>query len=94
MNDAYARVLTLLDIEPDPLTGPVRPERVPPGDRAAALKPESDVRSGESARTAVDPAFSVAYRALGRAAVRQALVDEVTSEAVRLHNASYQGCQY
>jgi alkylhydroperoxidase family enzyme len=94
MNDAYARVLTLLDIEPDPLTGPVRPERMPPGDRAAARKPESDFRSGESARTAVDPAFSDAYRALGRAVVRQALVDEVTSEAVRLHNASYQGCQY
>jgi hypothetical protein len=94
MNDAYARVLTLLDIEPDPRSGPVRPERVPPRDPAAARKPESDVRSGESVSRTVDPAFSEAYRALGRAVVRQSLVDDVTSEAVRLHNASYQGCQY
>src|SRR5262249_6707126 len=30
MNDAYARILTLLDIEPDPPRGAVRLERVPP----------------------------------------------------------------
>lgn len=94
MNDAYARILTLLDIEPDPPRGAVRLERVPPRDTAASHIAESAVPASDRAAFTVDPAFFDAYRMLGRAVVRQALVDEVTSEAVRLHNASYQGCQY
>jgi hypothetical protein len=75
MNDAYARVLTLLDIAPDPPGTPARPERtVGPGGSATKL-PEINGR-------------------LNQAIVRQKLVDDVTSEAVRLHNADHQGCRY
>jgi hypothetical protein len=42
----------------------------------------------------LDPAFGKVYRALAQAIVRRKLIDEVTSEAIRLHNASHQGCQY
>jgi alkylhydroperoxidase family enzyme len=94
LNDAYARILSLLDIEPDPPTAPVRLERVPPRDAVAAHTTEIDVPARNTASKGVDPAFSEAYGVLGRAVVRQTLVDEVTSEAVRLHNASHQGCQY
>ena len=94
LNDAYARVLSLLDVAPDPPTAPIRPERVPPTDGPAHRKTESEAGSGPSAFASVDSAFLEAYGALGRAVVRQTLVDEVTSEAVRLHNASYQGCLY
>lgn len=94
MNDAYARVLSLLDIEPDSPPGAVRLERLPPNETTAGRQPENERASDESPSAAVDPAFFEAYRALGRAVVRQALVDEVTSEVVRLHNASHQGCQY
>jgi alkylhydroperoxidase family enzyme len=90
MNDAYARVLSLLDIEPDPPSGQVRPEREPPSGTA----PSSSRPRLDGAFADVDPEFFEAYGALGRVVVRQALVDEVTSEAVRLHNASHQGCLY
>jgi alkylhydroperoxidase family enzyme len=94
MNDAYARVLTLLDIAPDPPTAPLRLERVPPKDAPAVRATEPDALASDSGSTEVDPAFSEAYGVLGRAVVRQSLVDEVTSEAVRLHNASHQRCLY
>jgi hypothetical protein len=86
MNDAYARVLSLLDIEPDPHPDRSRPERTP--------APRTTPPRIEGKFADIDPEFFDAYRALGRVAVRQALVDEVTSEAVRLKNASHQGCQY
>jgi hypothetical protein len=95
MNDAYARVLSLLDVEPDPPSSPLRPERVPPREgRSSGTTPGSGSSRLEGKFSDIDPEFFEAYRALGRIVVRQALVDEVTSEAVRLHNASHQGCLY
>jgi hypothetical protein len=95
MNDAYARVLTLLDIDPDPPSGGVRPERNPRREmRSLDRSPSSSRPLLKGAFAEVDPEFFDAYGTLGRVIVRQALVDEVTSEAVRLHNASHQGCLY
>jgi hypothetical protein len=42
----------------------------------------------------MDPEFAAAYRQFNPVVVRQSLVDEVTSEAIRLRNASHQGCHY
>jgi alkylhydroperoxidase family enzyme len=93
MNLAYIRVLSLLDIAPDPPGTPIRRERVAldggawqAGSSGVEDDRETDVRA------LMDPEFAVAYRRLSPVIVKQPLVDEVTSEAVRLHNASYQGC--
>ena len=95
MNDAYARLLSLLDIEPDPPSGLLRPERVPSRERRPLdTAPDSSAPRLEGKFADIDPDFFESYRTLGRIVVRQALVDEVTSEAVRLHNASHQGCLY
>jgi hypothetical protein len=97
VNDAYARALTLLDIAPDPPSASPRPERDPWVVRAARHDTPSEVLpedAGVSMWALRDPDFSDAQSAFGRAAVRQRLIDEVTSEAVRLHNANHQGCLY
>jgi hypothetical protein len=84
MHDAHTRLLSLLDIEPDLRAGEARrPRRLPA--RVQAAEEDGDVR---------DPAFLAAYRRLARTTVRQSLVDDLTSEAVRLHNAQFQGCRY
>jgi hypothetical protein len=91
--EAYARVLALLDIAPDP--EPIgkprhrRPEAV--GDEITS---GSDATAEGQMWNLLDPAFGKVYRALAQAIVRRKLIDEVTSEAIRLHNASHQGCQY
>jgi hypothetical protein len=88
MNDAYIRVLRLLDVAPDPPDTPPRPER------------GSHAETHGSRLESVDPGslmardFRAAYLMLGPAVVKQSLVDEVTSEAIRLHNASHQHCLY
>jgi alkylhydroperoxidase family enzyme len=95
MNDAYARLLSLLDIEPDPPSSRLRAERVPPRERQPlGTTSGSSAPRFEGKFADIDPEFFESYRTLGRVVVRQALVDEVTSEAVRLHNASHQGCLY
>ena len=94
MNDAYLRVLSLLDIDPDPPSSPVRPERVPAKDRQPRPPSEPGAARGRGAFADLDAEFREAYGVLGRAVVKQKLVDDVTSEAVRLHNASHQGCLY
>ena len=95
MNDAYVRVLSLLDIDPDPPSSPARPERVPVKDRQLRAPSEPErAAPGRSAFADLDPEFREAYGVLGRAVVKQKLVDDVTSELVRLHNASHQGCLY
>ena len=93
MNDAYARVLSLLDIEPDPPSDTSRAERTPTI-RQSGTTGDSNPPRLEGKFADIDPEFFAAYRALSRVVVRQALVDEVTSEAVRLQNASHQGCLY
>jgi hypothetical protein len=91
--EAYARVLALLDIAPDP-----NPAGKPWHRRSKTAGDE--ISSGADATeegnmwSLLDPAFGRAYRALAQAVVRQKLIDEVTSEAIRLHNASHQGCRY
>lgn len=94
MNDAYLRVLSMLDVEPDPPSSPVRPERVPPGDMRWRPSPPRPDASTRGAFVDLDPEFRELYGVLGRSVVKQKLVDDVTSEAVRLHNANHQGCQY
>jgi len=91
MNDAYIRAVSLLDIAPDPPGDAPRPERVAPlpeSVRADAGRDEGGVMS------LLHPAFYAAYRELNPTVVRQSLVDETTSEMVRLRNASHQGCLY
>ena len=95
MNDAYARVLSLLDIEPDRPSDPIRRERVAPQGEPSQRSASGAARPPlASAFADVAPEFLEAYGVLGRVIVKQRLVDEVTSEAVRLHNASHQGCLY
>jgi len=127
MNFAYARVLSLLDVAPDPPGASLRPERAAPatiGDLQAREPPASTGGAGPprassrfqrseqtvtgvsrervnsvptadgDVRSLMDLRFEVVYRRLNPVVVRQSLVDDVTSEAVRLHNASYQGCVY
>jgi hypothetical protein len=92
MNDAYLRALSLLDIEPDPPGTPPRPEREPPPHgRRAEQAPELPAEPGADLR---DPAFVEAYFALARATVRRSVVDDVTSESIRLNNANFQSCRY
>jgi hypothetical protein len=90
--EAYGRVLALLDIAPDP-----QPTAQPRHRRSATVE---EIRSAANASVEgnmwglLDPTFGKIYRALAQAVVRRKLIDEVTSEAIRLHNANYQGCQY
>jgi hypothetical protein len=89
MHDAYIRVLRLLDIAPDPPSSVPRPERGEAGDlgrrpNLRELDPDSQMAAG----------FKAVYSRLGPVAVRQTLVDDVTSEAIRLRNASHQRCLY
>jgi len=93
MNDAYIRVLSLLDIAPDPADARPRPERSRPrGSWSPPAVNDADERA--SVKTLMEPDFEAAYRALNPIVVRQSLVDDVTSEAVRLRNASHQSCHY
>jgi hypothetical protein len=95
MNDAYIRVLSLLDIGPDPEAAPARAERTAPETPAAGSAPRApDEPADTGVRALMDPEFATAYRQLNPIVVRQSLVDDVTSEAIRLRNASHQGCLY
>lgn len=95
-NETYARILTLFDIAPDPSSAPLRPERNPSVDPAARRDAELNTPSDPAADmwSLRDKEFSDAHFALGRGAVAQKLVDDLTSEMVRLHNANHQQCQY
>jgi hypothetical protein len=91
--EAYARVLALLDIAPDsnPAAKPWHRRSKTAEDE---ISPRADATEEGNMWSLLDPVFGRAYRALAQAVVRQKLIDEVTSEAIRLHNASHQGCQY
>jgi hypothetical protein len=91
--EAYARVLALLDVapDPDPAAKPRhRRSRAGEDERASGADGPAEGRMW----SLLDPAFGKVYKALAETIVRQKLIDEVTSEAIRLHNASHQGCQY
>jgi hypothetical protein len=92
MNDAYIRALSLLDIAPDP-PGTARPERHPSETAPASARPRAPGAEPELDDLR-DPRFAATYSRLNMATVRQSLVDDVTSEAIRLRNAHFQGCQY
>ena len=92
-HEAYARVLALLDIAPDPNTA-AKPRHRRSADAEDEIKSGPDANAEGGMWSLLDPAFGKIYRALAEAVVRQKLIDEVTSEAIRLHNASHQGCQY
>jgi len=93
MNDSYIRVMSLLDIAPDPPNTPARPERTPATDSwvTAVGRDDGDDASLESL---TDREFYELYQELNPVTVRQGLIDDVTSEAVRLRNARHQGCVY
>lgn len=93
MNDSYIRMLSLLDVATDPVTAPARLERTaPPGGWSRPAVEAADEHA--SVQSLMAPAFYEAYAALNPIVVTQARVDDVTSEAVRLRNASHQGCLY
>ena len=94
MNDAYLRILRLLDIDPDPLGAPPRLERTPLQADVDSRRWSRVATAGENVASAVDPDFAAVKDELNRVTVRESLVDEVTSEAVRLHNAAHQQCVY
>jgi len=98
LNDAYVRVLSLLDVEPDPPAAPPRIERLAPSTPAQRVSDPEPVDPSLTGRALlqalVDPALQAAVLAYGRAAMRQSLVDDVTSEAVRLRNASHHACLF
>jgi hypothetical protein len=94
MNDAYIRILSLLDIAPDPAGAPARPERSQPTRPWTPPAADDDADGRASVKTLMEPELEAAYRVLNPVVVRQSLVDDVTSEAIRLRNASHQACHY
>jgi hypothetical protein len=91
--EAYDRVLALLDIAPDPDPA-AKPRHLRSGAAEDEIASGADASSQGGMWDLLGPAFGKLYRTLAEAVVRQKLIDEVTSEAIRLHNASHQGCQY
>jgi alkylhydroperoxidase family enzyme len=100
MNDSYIRILSLLDVAPDPPGFPPRPERTPmPGTPARQpssprSEPGPDDLVYEDQLELMEPAFRELYLQLNAVIVRENLIDPVSSEAIRLHNAGHQGCLY
>jgi hypothetical protein len=88
MNDAYIRVLRLLDVAPDPPGTPPRPER------GALVEPGATSLEDVDPESLMAREFRATYLVLGPVAVKQSRVDDVTSEAIRLHNASHQRCLF
>ncbi len=92
-NDSYMRVLSLLDVEPDPPSQPFRPDRHPAPGSDELPSPAEGLDDPDSL---LDPEFAEQYWALSRTIVRKSavVVDEVTSEVVRLRNANHQACRF
>jgi hypothetical protein len=99
LNDSYLRILTLLDIAADPPGSPGRPERTAP-ERAARPSiappdpPEPDHLVYADQGDLMEPEYRELYLQLNPVIVREMLIDPVSSEAIRLHNANYQGCLF
>ncbi len=100
LNDSYLRILTLLDIAPDPPGTATRPERTPlhGGSRSSAAPPgplpDPDELLYADQGELMEPAFRELYLQLNPIIVRESLIDPVSSEAIRLHNANFQGCLF
>jgi hypothetical protein len=96
MNDAYIRALSLLDIGPDPVAI-LRPERGAcsgAGSTPASVDATQNSDKDDETADLRDPGFAEAYDRLNKMTVTQSLIDDVTSESVRLRNARFQGCRY
>jgi hypothetical protein len=95
-NDSYLRALSLLEIEPDPPGSPPRWERQMPthSDVSSRRRRLIAAQAGADDAAVVEPDFAAVKDELNRVTVRQSLVDDFTSEAIRLHNAAYQHCAY
>ena len=99
LNDSYLRILTLLDIAPDPPGSPPRPERTPPDQAsrpslAPPEPPQPDDLVYADQGDLMEPAYRELYLQLNPVIVREMLIDPTSSEAIRLHNANYQGCLF
>jgi alkylhydroperoxidase family enzyme len=98
VHDGYLRLLTLLDVEPDPHpesgTG-ARNERCGPPELAPADE-EAVLPAGgiELLDALTDPSFRAARSAFGASTARLSGVDDLTTECCRLRNAGYQACRY
>ena len=99
LNDSYLRILTLLDIAPGPTRIAPRPERTAPA-RASRPSitppdpPEPDDLVYADQGDLMEPEYRELYLQLNPVIVREMLIDPVSSEAIRLHNANYQGCLF
>jgi hypothetical protein len=97
VHEGYLRVLTLLDIAPDPGRdpddGPTRavPERPQAGDVTEEDLPED---GHDRFLALADPVFWEARMAFGAAMVLCSGVDPLTTELCRLRNASHQSCRF
>jgi alkylhydroperoxidase family enzyme len=92
VHDGHLRVLTLLDIGPDP-----RGARWdPPAGAVADTRADEQLPSGglDLLVALTDPAFWEARTAFGAAMALQTGVDEVTTEVCRLRNAHHQSCRF
>jgi hypothetical protein len=95
--EAYLRACALLDLDADVLA--LRPPvGYAPAPVAADLGPPPPPEDGVGRRNyrmrLTDPDFRDIRASFGRTAVALSTVDEVTTEAVRLRNATFQQCLY
>jgi hypothetical protein len=96
VHEGYLRILTLLDIAPDPAGG----EDGPPA--AVCARPEAGPGTDEDLPEAghdrflalANPAFWEARMAFGAAMALCSGVDPLTTELCRLRNASHQSCRF
>ncbi len=99
VRDAYQRMLTLLDVDPDPDVVAVleNDDRVSAA-RKAELADHQLTQIGSqrqmALRSAMNPALRGARGTFARAAFRNDAVDPITDEMCRLRNANHQGCKY
>jgi hypothetical protein len=95
VHEGYLRVLTLLDIAPDP-HGDLDDGRAAPGRPDAVRETGEDLPEGGHDRflALADPAFWEARMAFGAAMALCSAVDPLTTELCRLRNANHQSCRY
>ena len=92
VQEGYLRVLTVLDVAPDP---GISPHVHQPLHEVMAAEAEDVPGTGLDLLVALtDPAFWEARMAFGAAMARQSGVDAETSEVCRLRNANHQACRY
>jgi hypothetical protein len=86
------RACVLLDVDPRLPRG--EPEAAPEPDDAPAPPPDDGLALRAYYKSAISRRFAQARVAYGKSVVRLAGVDALTTEAVRLRNATFQQCLY